>query len=234
MSLNAAEVISRLAIATVLGTLLGLERQWRHRSAGLQTNSLVSLGSALFVMLSTLTPEDSSPTRIAAQVVSGIGFLAGGVILREGASVHGLNTAATLWCAAAVGAMTGSGHIPEACAGSGIVLAANLILRPLSHRINRQPMHQADIEIWYHCSITCERSSETHIRAQIVQWLSGNGLGLRSLVSHPGTDGQVAVEASVMARQRDDDSIERLISHLSLESNVFAASWHLSEQRYDP
>ncbi|NJK72065.1 MAG: MgtC/SapB family protein [Synechococcaceae cyanobacterium SM2_3_60] len=231
--MSAVEVISRLAIALFLGILLGLERQWRHRSVGLQTNSLVSLGAALFVMLASLTPDDSSPSRIAAQVVSGVGFLAGGVILREGASVHGLNTAATLWCAAAIGAMAGSGHIAEACAGSGLVFMANVILRPLSRRINRQPIHQADIEIWYNCCITCKRSSETHIRAQIVQWLSGNRLGLRSLVSQPGTDTQATVEAVIIARQRDDDSIERLISHLSLESDVFAASWYLREQRYD-
>ncbi len=83
-------------MAFVLGAILGLERQWRQRLAGLRTNTLVATGAALFVMLSALTPGDSSPTRVAAQVVSGIGFLAGGVILREGTTVRGLNTAATL------------------------------------------------------------------------------------------------------------------------------------------
>ena len=89
----------RLTVAFLLGSVIGLERQWRQRMAGLRTNTLVCVGAALFVMLSTMTPGDSSPTRIAAQVVSGIGFLGGGVILKEGATIRGLNTAATLWCA---------------------------------------------------------------------------------------------------------------------------------------
>jgi putative Mg2+ transporter-C (MgtC) family protein len=90
------EFVTRLAVAFLLGSSLGFERQWRQRMAGLRTNTLVATGAALFVMLSVLTPGDASPTRVSAQVVSGIGFLAGGVILKEGLSVRGLNTAATL------------------------------------------------------------------------------------------------------------------------------------------
>jgi putative Mg2+ transporter-C (MgtC) family protein len=86
----------RITVAFLLGSMLGFERQWRQRMAGLRTSTLVATGSALFVTLSVLTPNDASPTRIAAQVVSGIGFLAGGVILREGLTVKGLNTAATI------------------------------------------------------------------------------------------------------------------------------------------
>jgi len=112
------EFALRLAVAFLLGSALGFERQWRQRMAGLRTNTLVATGSALFVMLSVLTPDDASPTRISAQVVSGIGFLAGGVILKEGLSVRGLNTAATIWCAAAIGALAGAGFISEAFMGA--------------------------------------------------------------------------------------------------------------------
>src|SRR5579872_6560925 len=87
-----------LGAATLLGGAIGFERQWRQRMAGLRTNTLVAIGAASFVVFASLIPGDASPTRVAAQVVSGIGFLGAGIIFREGLQVSGLNTAATLWC----------------------------------------------------------------------------------------------------------------------------------------
>lgn len=121
----------RLLVGFFLGVGIGIERQWLKSRAVLKTNVLVTLGSAIFVMLSIMTPGDASPTRISAQVVSGIGFLGGGVILKEGASVRGTNTAATLWCAAAIGTLVGSGHLIQAYLGTFAVVSANLLLRPL-------------------------------------------------------------------------------------------------------
>src|ERR1700747_3010593 len=100
-----------LALAIVLGAGIGVERQWRQRLAGLRTNTLVALGAASFVMFAGLYPGEASPTRVAAQVVSGIGFLGAGLIFREGMSVRGLNTAATLWCSAAIGVLAGGGSL---------------------------------------------------------------------------------------------------------------------------
>ena len=96
----------RLGCALFCGITIGVERQWRQRSAGLRTYTLVAVGSALFVMVAALTPGESSPTRIAAQVVTGIGFLGAGVIMRSGLPVRGLNTASTIWCSSAVGTLT--------------------------------------------------------------------------------------------------------------------------------
>src|SRR6201990_3279989 len=96
-------------MATLMGACIGFERQWRQRLAGLRTNTLVALGAASFVVFSGLVPGDNSPTRVAAQLVSGIGFLGAGLIFKEGLSVRGLNTAATLWCSAAVGLLAGEG-----------------------------------------------------------------------------------------------------------------------------
>ncbi|VEB52218.1 magnesium transporter [Salmonella enterica subsp. enterica] len=89
--------ILNLLAAMLLGALIGAERQWRQRMAGLRTNALVATGAAVFI-LSSMTTSPDSPGRIAAQIVSGIGFLGAGVIMREGMNVRGLNTAATLWC----------------------------------------------------------------------------------------------------------------------------------------
>ena len=86
-----------LGMATLMGAIIGFERQWRQRMAGLRTNTLVAIGAASFVIFAGLFPDEGSPTRVAAQVVSGIGFLGAGIIFREGLLVTGLNTAATLF-----------------------------------------------------------------------------------------------------------------------------------------
>jgi putative Mg2+ transporter-C (MgtC) family protein len=132
------DFILRLAVAFALGSLIGLERQFRHRGAGLRTNALVAAGACMFVSLSFLY-EDASPSRIAAGVVTGIGFLGAGVILREGLSVRGLTTAATIWCSAAIGCLAGTGRWQLALYGSVFVFLANLLLRPVSEFIDRLP-----------------------------------------------------------------------------------------------
>ena len=112
-----------------MGIAIGLERQWRQHPAGLRTNALVALGAALFVSLSLLVPDEGSKTRIASYVVSGLGFLGGGVILREGLNVKGLNTAATIWCSGAVGSLCGSDLVGHAALGTFVILFAHLSLR---------------------------------------------------------------------------------------------------------
>lgn len=119
-----------IAFAFLMGSALGLERQIHQHPAGLRTNALVCVGAALFVSLSRLMPCEASPSRIAAQVVSGIGFLGGGVILREGLNVRGVTTAAMLWCSAGLGTLAGAGFWVEAGVGTGIILAANMACVP--------------------------------------------------------------------------------------------------------
>jgi putative Mg2+ transporter-C (MgtC) family protein len=107
----------RLGLALILGAFIGAERQWRQRMAGLRTNALVAAGAAMFVMLTALTAKADDSFRIAGQVVSGIGFLGAGVILRNGLNITGLNTAATLWCSAAIGTLAGYGMYGSAITG---------------------------------------------------------------------------------------------------------------------
>jgi putative Mg2+ transporter-C (MgtC) family protein len=228
------DFIVRLAVAFFLGAALGFERQWRQRMAGLRTNTLVSTGAALFVMLSVLTPDDASPTRIAAQVVSGIGFLAGGVILREGLSVRGLNTAATIWCAAAIGALAGAGFVSQAVLGAIAVLLSNTVLRPLGYRINQQPLKGTELELCYQCSLLCHSKDEAHVRALLLQSLSTSVMRLRSLRSEDleDQDDRVEVEAEMVTQTRDDQLLEQIVSRLSLEPAVTAASWRIIEQEF--
>ncbi|MCS6812856.1 MAG: MgtC/SapB family protein [Cyanobacteria bacterium] len=232
--MTSIEFVLRLAVAFLLGSALGLERQWRQRMAGLRTNTLVATGAALFVMLSVLTPGDSSPTRIAAQVVSGIGFLGGGVILREGLTVRGLNTAATLWCAAAIGSLAGAGLLFHAGVGTVAVLAANLLLRPLGYRINQQPLKGTELELCYRCDVVCRTQDESHIRALLLQAVVGGNLRLRSLYSEDleDTPDRVSVEAELVTQERNDAFLEQMVSRLSLEPGVIAIRWRIIEQEF--
>jgi putative Mg2+ transporter-C (MgtC) family protein len=125
-----AEAAAGLGLALALGSLIGFERQWHQKMAGLRTNALVALGASGFVVFSAMT-GGGDPTRVAAQVVTGIGFLGAGVILREGGNVHGLNTAATLWCSAMVGIFVSGGFWLPGVAAAGFVIVTNLLLRPL-------------------------------------------------------------------------------------------------------
>jgi putative Mg2+ transporter-C (MgtC) family protein len=127
--------LTRLAVAALLGIAIGFERQWRQRAAGLHTSTLVSIGAALFALLDGVLGAGDT-TRIVAGVVTGVGFIAGGVILRSGAGISGLNTAATIWSTAAVGALAGFGFWQEALAGAVAIVFLNLTLQPLANAID--------------------------------------------------------------------------------------------------
>src|SRR6201994_159738 len=129
-----------LSVAFVLGGLIGFERQWRQRNAGLRTNVLVAVGAAAFVDLGGRMAGADGFVRVIAYVVSGIGFLGAGVIMKEGAQVRGLNTAATLWASAAVGAFAGCGQEGEAGLVTLFILGGNTLLRPLVDYVNRRPI----------------------------------------------------------------------------------------------
>lgn len=125
----------RLAVALLVGFLIGLEREWAHKNAGLRTNMLVAVGSAIYVLLSLEMTQDGQgdATRIVGQVVTGVGFLGAGVILHQGFSVHGLTTAATIWCSSAVGCLAAAGYLQEALISTVAVLIINAGLHPLDN-----------------------------------------------------------------------------------------------------
>ncbi|HWX33073.1 MAG TPA: MgtC/SapB family protein [Steroidobacteraceae bacterium] len=142
------ESIARLSLALALGSVIGFERQWHQKMAGLRTNALVALGSCGFVVFSAMVGE-GDPTRMASQVVTGIGFLGAGVILREGINVHGLNTAATLWCSAMVGTFAGGGFWAPSLVAAGFVVGTNLLLRRLVRLVNTRTVSSKDGETCY-------------------------------------------------------------------------------------
>jgi putative Mg2+ transporter-C (MgtC) family protein len=215
-----------LGTATLMGASIGFERQWRQRMAGLRTNTLVAIGAASFVVFAGLFPDEGSPTRVAAQVVSGIGFLGAGIIFREGLHVTGLNTAATLWCSAAVGLLAGSGHPLHAALATAFVVLVNLTLRPLVRIINQQPITQAETDFHYRVRVVCRNPEEAHIRALLLQSTGNGRLSLRRLDSTDIEEsGRVEVVAQLTSQTKSDAILEQVVGRLSLEPTVSAASW---------
>ncbi len=226
------EVVLRLAVALACGALIGIERQYRQHSAGLRTSALVATGSALFVLVAALTPGDTSPLRVAAQVVSGVGFLCAGVIIRDGLNIRGLNTAGTLWCASGVGVLAGSGYYLVAALGAVMVPLANLLLRPLAQIINRQSKasgETGEMPIHYVVRAVCLSQQENHIRSLLLQGVSGNDLTLQALQSADTPDPtRVEVRADLQADGRKDALLEHVVAHLSLEESISSVRWEVS------
>jgi putative Mg2+ transporter-C (MgtC) family protein len=226
--MSSAVFTERILIALLLGVAIGVERQWRQRMAGLRTNALVAVGAALFASISILMDAKINPTQVAAYVVSGIGFLAGAVIFKEGLSVRGLNTAATLWATAAVGTLSGSGFIVEATIGALAIIGANVLLRPIVQRINRQPLDQTELSQRYEIAVTCPGQYEESVRAMVLSQIRATTLMLRSLESRDVEAERVRVEALVATTSRADTKLERIVGRLSLEPTIVAASWRVA------
>ena len=218
--------IARIFTAFVLGTLIGIERQRRQRMAGLRTNALVCVGAALFVTLTGLTQGET--TRIAGQVVTGIGFLGAGVIMREGLNVRGLNTAATLWCAAAVGVLAGMGFILEAMIGAATVTAVHLFLRPMAARINRNaPLApSSDADLHFQFSVHCSADNAASVRAALMDTVNGDAVILRGgtheLENEPAMR---LIEVEVLASNHATSLMEMLTRRMGLLPSVHSVRW---------
>jgi putative Mg2+ transporter-C (MgtC) family protein len=131
MDLSDLELAKRLMLAALLGGVLGFEREWHHKAAGLRTNILIALGAALFTLMSIELAGfngNGDPTRVASQIVTGIGFLGAGAIMRTNAGIQGLTTAAAIWVNAAIGVACGGGRYHLAFIATGVTLVVLIAL----------------------------------------------------------------------------------------------------------
>ena len=221
------DFVIRLLAAFACGIAIGLERQMRQRTAGLRTITLVASGACLFVTLGVLTGNGTGVTQIASYVVSGVGFLGGGVIMRDKGSIQGINTAATLWCAAAVGVLCGAGHYGPALAGTAIVLITNTVLREVSRAINTAPVSAADLVRDYTLTVVCREEDEIHIRAALSNSMSSTPLSFQSLTSrdYENDPRRIEVTATLKLHPKDQPKLEHIASRLSMEKGVSSVSW---------
>ncbi|MDM1396782.1 MgtC/SapB family protein [Myroides odoratimimus] len=223
--------IGRLALAFILGALIGAERQVRQKSAGLRTNTLVSIGAAGFVLMA-YTIGDMAVGRVASYVVSGIGFLGAGVIMKDGFSIRGLNTAATIWCSASVGSMCAVGLWIEAIAMTVLILLAHISLRPIGNMINKLSFESEtdSAEVHYEIIVGCKEQVENHIRVMVLENLRAQkDLQLRSLKSTDnGNPAFSYLKFEILCIGKKDDILEQITSKVSLEYGVSEVTWELT------
>ena len=219
----------RLFTALLFGVAIGIERQWRQKSAGLRTNTLVSLGAAAFVLLSVDIGGDATG-RIASYIVSGIGFLGAGVIMKDGLSIQGLNTAATIWCSAAVGSLCGLGFFAQAGLVTVSIMLTHVVLRPVGQKLSSLTfIKAATTQTDYLFTIKCKTEVENRIRVRLMQMLGNDEkLLLKSLTSDETDDvTNVTITAVIQSVTPQDSLIERVAGRLTIEDKVIKVSWEI-------
>ena len=200
--------LARLLLATLLGGLIGLERQLRHRSAGLRTNIFICFGAALFTILSRQLGGESESSRIASQIIPGIGFIGAGSILHARASVTGLTTAATLFVVAAVGMAAGGGLYLTACFGTVIILITLVLL--------------GKMEVWFSlkaviCNYEVTGANVEAMLSEVNQILDSEQLAMHSVHIASGTP-----ESRLVFAVDIEHSRQEVLSLRLHESTAFA------------
>lgn len=205
--------ILRITICFILSILIGIERQYRHKTVGLRTNVLVSLGAFMFVSTSFYV-VNSDITRIAAQVVSGIGFLGAGVILKDGNRIKGLNTAATLWCVSSIGVLTAFGMLKEAAIGTLFILISNIALRLVSHKIMDKVKTQENCII----DVVCDKDEEKIIRNLIIKLTNKYNLTMKGFEKIKTDNNKVNLKINIISN--DKFYFDEIAKHITTSSNI--------------
>jgi putative Mg2+ transporter-C (MgtC) family protein len=229
-SFNANDFLDSLVslfAAFVLGGLIGAERQYRQRGGGLRTHVLVAVGAATFVDIGMHLNGHVGGTQIISYVVSGVGFLGAGVIMKQGSNVWGLNTAATLWCSAAVGACAGADLAFEAIALTGFVLAGNTLLRPLVNAINRRPIDEGTTEAIYEVRITTTADHLDDSRELLREVLETANYPLQSIEVIEREQGGIEIVATLLGTAADPRELDEIVARLDRNPLVENASWSL-------
>ena len=222
------DTLVSLTAAFVLGTLIGAERQYRLRTAGLRTNVLVAVSAAAFVDLAMQLADADGAVRVIAYVVSGIGFLGAGVIMKEGMNVRGLNTAATLWGSAAVGCCAGADMLAQAVTLTAFVLAGNTLLRPLINAINRSPLDERASEATYEIRLTVDTASMDAVRDLLVEKLEAAKYPVSDVNVIERAEDVVEIVATLVSTAVDAKELDAVTADLARRPGVRHATWDVS------
>jgi putative Mg2+ transporter-C (MgtC) family protein len=213
--------------AFLLGALIGAERQYRQRHGGLRTNALVAVGAAAFVDIGMHLNGNVGATQIIAYVVSGVGFIGAGVIMKQEGNVWGLNTAATLWCSAAVGACAGADLAVEAIVLTAFVLSGNTLLRPIVNAINRAPMNEETTEASYEVRMTTHADRLNEARELLTEQLESANYPVREIEIVERDPETIELVAKLQGTSANRQELERVVSALSAQALTQHASWAL-------
>lgn len=217
------DFLLRIIVSFALSFAIGLERQWRRRVIGLRTNVLVCLGSFLFVSFSFLT-NAYDVSRIASQVVCGIGFLGAGVILKDKGNIKGLDTAATLWCAAAIGTLCASGFLLEALVGTLFILLANVVLRGITRKLNLKHVEKMQFDK-YRLKVVCSEEQEFLIRTLISQSTNKTDASLISIETTDLEDERIRITATFNVPKDATFLLEDLVNRIVIEKGIVSSGW---------
>ncbi len=220
-----ADTTISLAAAFILGGLIGIERQYRQRTAGLRTNVLVALGAAIFVDMANRLGGHEAAVHVIAYVVSGIGFLGAGVIMREEGNIRGLNTAATLWGSGAVGAAAGADLILEAMVGTVFVLMANTLLRPVANRINKKPIDMSNSEVTATIYVIADKGHQKLAMSILSHHLNSIEYPIDDLDVHAFGTNDVEIEAKMFAISIDNHLLDHVVEEMTKLEYVSQAFW---------
>lgn len=220
------DFLLRIGLSLLLGFLIGMERQLTGHMAGIRINVLISMGTCLFVLFPMLY-SSQEVYRIASYIVTGVGFLCSGVIFKDQASVRGINTAATLWCTAAVGILASTGKFLFAISAALILIGSNLILRPLANYIKPMTVSEEN-EKQYRISVTCREAAENEIRSVIINTQPVKSLYLNNLESGDINGEKVEIYAEYLSCGKPKDAVLEAIVRKALENPaVLSAGWEV-------
>jgi putative Mg2+ transporter-C (MgtC) family protein len=220
-----ADTAVSLTAAFLFGGLIGFERQYRQRTAGLRTNILVAVGAAIFVDAANRLTGHDGAIPVMAYVVSGIGFLGAGVIMREEGNVRGINTAATLWASGAVGACAGADLILEAGLATIFILAANTLMRPVVRFINKQPLDTTSVEVTNSVYIITPKHAQKIALKQFIETLEKAGYQAHDVKVHQFGADEVEIQAVLTDAAVDGDEMDALIAQIASKDYVNQAFW---------
>jgi putative Mg2+ transporter-C (MgtC) family protein len=225
--MSLAEFLIGLGSALGLGLLIGMERQFGQHPAGMRTNGLVAAGAAVYVLLGRTLVQGADAGKVAAQIISGMGFLGGGVILREGLTVRGLTTAATLWCSAAVGALCGAEMALQGCFTAAAILGTNILLEPVARWINRHAAQRIYVDTTYRLKVVCAMTEERRIRNLLAKLLADqpditlHGVGIHTTES----PGRGLVVAEFEMHVRNEHVLQEMVAQLNQDKDTSSISW---------
>lgn len=224
------DTIVSLGAAFILGTLIGAERQYRQRTAGLRTNVLVAVGAAAFTDLAARIGGPTDAMRVVANVVTGVGFLGAGVIMKEGLNVRGLNTAATLWCSAAVGSCAGADMLAEAMLITFIIIAGNTILRPVARAIDRVPLDARASEVSYEVRLSVAQDAAADLRERLIDTLEAAKYPVGDVTEDAGAGDVAVLVAKLVSTAVEPAELDAVTERLARLPGVRHANWESTTQ----
>ena len=217
---------THILLSLFLGFIIGLERQLTKHPAGIRINVLICMGTCFFTLFPMLY-QSQQVFRVGSSIISGVGFLCSGVIFKEDGFVRGMNTAATLWCTAAIGILATMNNIAWAIIATIVLVLSNLILRPLARKIGPYSLGE-DTERQYRVSVVCFDDAEQDIRQLLIHSNTCKTLFLHNLESGDITGNQTEIVAEFCSSGKPKEHVlEALVSTTLKNPRVIRSGWEI-------